>query len=63
MDKPKGKGDKGKRLSRRKGQRQPGVLLSWEDWSEEAMREYLDAIVDDLAESLDEQEQALRGRN
>lgn len=62
MRKPKDK-DKGKRQGKKQGKSKPGVLLSWEEWTDEAMTEYLDAVTEDVAEMLDEQERAFRGRN
>lgn len=41
----------------------PGIVRSWEDFSESALREYLAAVVEQISEDLDEQEQAFRGSN
>lgn len=62
QDKGKRQG-KGKRLPRGQGKSKPGILLSWEDFTESAMREYLAAVTDELVEVLDAQEQAFRGGN
>lgn len=42
---------------------QPGILLSWEAFSEAAMREYLDAITDEVVQDLDALEESLRNPN
>ena len=62
----RGKGkDKGKGKRKRQGgdMPKPGVLLSWEDFDEAAMREYLDAVARDLSNELDEQERSFRSKN
>jgi hypothetical protein len=41
----------------------PGIMRSWEDFSESALRDYLEAAIDQISEDLDEQEQAFRSRN
>lgn len=66
MNKAKGKGkhkDKGSDKGKGKAKVQPGILLSWEDWCEEAMHEYMDAITEQVGADLDELEQALRSVN
>jgi len=55
--------DKGKSQGKGRKASQPGIVQSWEAFSESAMREYLDAVADDLAAQLDELEQALRSSN
>jgi hypothetical protein len=53
------------RTRKRKGKPklQPGILLSWEAFNEEAMREWLDAEVDAMVEDMDMLEASLRGSN
>lgn len=39
------------------------ILQSWDDFNEAAMREFLDSVVQDFYEELDELDEALRGTN
>jgi hypothetical protein len=41
----------------------PGIIESWEDFNQLAMRDYLYAVIEDLAQELDELERALRSEN
>jgi hypothetical protein len=52
-----------KRSTRRKGAKRPGIVESWEDFDETAMREYLAAVAEDLGGQLDALEEALRCEN
>ncbi len=67
MSKPKGDKRQGQRAKRQaraaRGKETPGILQSWEDFSQDAMGEYLEAVVEDLGEQLDAFEQALRSEN
>lgn len=53
------------RSPRRKGvpKFQPGILLSWEQFNDAAMREWLDAVVDEVEQDMDELEKSLRNPN
>jgi hypothetical protein len=42
---------------------QPGILLSWEAFNDEAMREWLQELVAEVEDELDELEEALRNPN
>lgn len=57
-------GDKG-RPRKREGKRglQPGILSSWEAFNDEAMHDFLDEVVRQFEQDLDEMEQALRSQN
>jgi len=48
---------------RGKGRAQPGILESWEGFSEAALRDYLEAVAEDFSEQLDALEDALRCEN
>lgn len=52
-----------KRKAKSKPKVQPGILLSWEAFNEEAMHEWLDAAVDEMVEDMDLLEASLRNQN
>jgi len=67
MNKPKGNKKQGQRA---KGQAraakrkvQPGIIDSWENFDETAMREYLDTVAEDFGKQMDALEEALRCEN
>lgn len=69
-DKGQGRRDKGQagegkrnRRARGRGKDTPAILLSYEDWNEQAMRDFLHEAVKEAEALLDEQEQALRSEN
>ena len=49
--------------ARARGNHQPGILESWEDFDKDAMTEYLDAVEKEFNEQLDAFERALRCEN
>ena len=65
MTKPKGhKGQKRRaKVVKSKKALAPGILETWEDFNEDAMREYLETVAEDFNEQLDSLEEALRGEN
>ena len=65
MNKPKGHKGQGRRSRVVKSKKAlvPGILESWEDFNEDAMREYLQSVAKDFAEQMDALEESLRGEN